>query len=41
VARHARRTIHMRDGRIYSDLPRDQDPAYKATMQNGVQEGPE
>ncbi len=38
VARHAKRIIHMRDGRIYSDLPRDQDPAYKNTMQNDVRE---
>ena len=41
VARHARRTIHMRDGRIYSDLPRDQDPANKTSMQNDLQEEPE
>jgi putative ABC transport system ATP-binding protein len=27
VARHARRIIRMRDGKIYSDLPRDQSPA--------------
>jgi putative ABC transport system ATP-binding protein len=26
VARHARRIIHMRDGRILSDLPRENDP---------------
>ena len=31
VARHAKRIIQMRDGRIYSDLPREQDPAYKNT----------
>jgi len=36
VARHAKRIIHMRDGRIYSDLPREQDPVFKATMQNDV-----
>jgi len=38
VANHAKRIIHMRDGRIYSDLPRDQDPAYKNTKQNDVRE---
>jgi len=38
VARHAKRIIHMRDGRIYSDLPREQDPVFKATIQNDVQE---
>jgi putative ABC transport system ATP-binding protein len=27
VARHALRIIHMRDGRILSDLPRESDPA--------------
>jgi len=36
VARHAKRIIHMRDGKIYSDLPRDQDPAYKNTIQNDL-----
>jgi putative ABC transport system ATP-binding protein len=40
VARHAKRIIHMRDGRIYSDLPREQDPACKNTTQNDVREGP-
>jgi len=30
VARHAKRIIRMIDGRIYSDLPRNEDPAYKA-----------
>ena len=40
VARHAKRIIHMRDGQIYSDLPRDQDPAYKNTIQNDVREEP-
>jgi len=34
VARHAKRIIQMRDGRIYSDLPREQDPVFKATMQS-------
>jgi putative ABC transport system ATP-binding protein len=38
VARHAKRIILMRDGQIYSDLPRDQDPAYKNTIQNDVRE---
>lgn len=38
VARHANRIIHMRDGRIYSDLPRERDPIYKAMIQNGSQE---
>ena len=41
VARHAKRIIRMRDGLIHSDLPREQDPAYKATMQNDVREEPE
>lgn len=36
VARHAKRIIHMRDGRIYSDLPREQEPASKTTMQNDM-----
>ncbi len=40
VARHAKRIIQMRDGRIYSDLPGDQAPANKASMQNDVQEEP-
>jgi putative ABC transport system ATP-binding protein len=38
VAHHAKRIIHMSDGRIYSDLPRDQDPVYKNTKQNDVRE---
>ena len=38
VAHHAQRIIHMRDGQIYSDLPRDQDPAYKKMTQNDVRE---
>ncbi len=37
VARHANRIIHMRDGQIYSDLPREQDPACKTTIRNDVQ----
>jgi putative ABC transport system ATP-binding protein len=40
VARHAKRIIHMRDGRIYRDVPRDQDPAYKNTMQNDTRGEP-
>lgn len=40
VARHAKRIIHMRDGQIYSDLPRDQDPAYKNTIQNDMRKEP-
>jgi len=40
VARHSKRIIHMRDGRIYSDLPRDQDPAYKNTTQNDAPKEP-
>ena len=35
VARHAKRIIGMMDGRICSDLPREQDHAYKTT-QNDV-----
>jgi len=40
VARHAKRIIHMRDGRIYSDLPREQDPVFKGIMQNDVRGKP-
>ncbi len=29
IARHAKRIIRMSDGKIYSDLPTGQDPAYK------------
>lgn len=36
VARHAKRIIHMRDGRICSDLLRNQDPPRKTTTQNDV-----
>jgi putative ABC transport system ATP-binding protein len=32
VARHAKRVIRLKDGRIYSDLPRDQDPAHKTAI---------
>jgi len=38
VARHANRIIHMRDGLIDSDLPKEQDPICKATIQNDSQE---
>ena len=38
VAHHAKRIIHMRDGKIYRDLPREQDPAYKKTTQNNDRE---
>ncbi|NIP28065.1 MAG: ATP-binding cassette domain-containing protein [Phycisphaerae bacterium] len=41
VARHAKRIIHMKDGRIYRDVPRDQVPAYKNTMQNNARGEPE
>ena len=34
VARHAKRIIQMKDGRICSDLPRDKDPAHKTMVQN-------
>lgn len=36
VARHAKRIILMKDGRIYSDQPRLQDPANNTTIQNDV-----
>jgi len=36
VARHARRIIHMRDGRICSDLLINQDPPHKTATQNDV-----
>lgn len=38
VACHAKRIIHMRDGRIHSDLPRDQDMVFRAMIQNDAQE---
>jgi len=38
VARHAKRIIRLRDGRIYSDLARDHDPAYKNAKNGGSQE---
>jgi len=34
VARHAKRIIRMKDGRICGDLPREQDPAYKVAGQS-------
>jgi putative ABC transport system ATP-binding protein len=34
IARHAKRVIRLKDGRIYSDLPRDQDPAQKTAIKN-------
>lgn len=34
VACHAKRIIRMSDGRICSDLPRENDPAYKNTTSN-------
>ncbi len=37
VARHARRIIQMKDGRICSDLPRDKDPTYKTMIQDDRQ----
>ncbi|MGD8501797.1 MAG: ABC transporter ATP-binding protein [Phycisphaerales bacterium] len=36
VARHAERIIQMKDGRVCSDLPRSQDPAYKTPVQNDL-----
>jgi putative ABC transport system ATP-binding protein len=36
VARHAKRIIRMRDGRIFSDLSTEQDPIHKDTLQNDV-----
>ena len=36
VARHAKRIIRMRDGRIFSDLSTEQDPIHKGTLQNDV-----
>jgi len=36
VACHAKRIIHMRDGRIYSDLPREQDSVSKTAVQNDM-----
>ena len=36
VARHARRIIRMRDGRILSDLPRESDPVIRTVPQGGT-----
>ena len=38
VACHAKRIIHMKDGQIHSNLPREQDLAFKAMIQNDAQE---
>ncbi len=38
VACHAKRIIHMKDGRIHSDLPREHDPALKEMIHNDSQE---
>jgi len=38
VARHAKRIIRMKDGRICGDLPRDKDPAYKNATPSALQE---
>jgi len=40
VARHARRIIGMKDGRICSDVPSSQNPADKAAEQNDVRGEP-
>ena len=37
VARHAKRIIRMKDGRIYSDLLRDEDPNHKGTAEKDMQ----
>lgn len=39
VAHHAERIIHMRDGRIYSDLPSKRNLAKKTKMQNNDVQG--
>jgi putative ABC transport system ATP-binding protein len=38
VAHHAKRIIHMKDGRISSDLQNDRDPRNKTVTQNSEQE---
>ena len=38
IARHAKRIIRMRDGRIYSDLPTEDDPTYKRRFGDDVGE---
>ena len=40
VAQHAKRTIHMKDGRISSDFLNSRDPRCKAAIQNSRQEDP-
>lgn len=37
VARHAKRIIRMKDGRIYSDLPKQEDPNHKGTTKKDIQ----
>ena len=39
VARHAKRIIRMRDGRIYSDLAREEDPNHKSTTEEDREGG--
>jgi putative ABC transport system ATP-binding protein len=39
VACHAKRIIRMKDGRIHSNLPTEQDPMFHASKQSNVQEG--
>jgi putative ABC transport system ATP-binding protein len=38
VAHHAKRMIHMKDGRISSDLQNDRDPRDKTVTQDSKQE---
>jgi len=38
VARHAERIIHMMDGKIHSDLPKEQDRIGRVTIQDDSQE---
>ena len=38
VAQHAKRVIRMRDGRIYSDLPIEQDRAKQSAITDDAQE---
>jgi putative ABC transport system ATP-binding protein len=38
IAGHAKRIIRLKDGRIYSDLPREQDPAHKTAIKNDPQQ---
>jgi putative ABC transport system ATP-binding protein len=39
VACHAKRIIRMKDGRIHSNLPTEQDPMFHASKQSNMQEG--